>query len=231
MVGSSSAYTNAMFQDFWARMAARFSAPNLIYEIANEPVAWDGSAVPIADLIATTNAAIAGIRSGGARNLILFNLNGFGTYGWRPDSATGPDNRANVSNIIDPLGNTQIDMHHYLDKWGPGQSTAVAPNQMDALIGFTTFARANGLRAFLGEFGSGADVASLTGLAAVVAHVEANRDVWSGWAYWEAVAYQEAYIFQVMPTELTKIGPFDVLPRRVTNRSQMNLLAPAFVAP
>lgn len=231
MVGQSGLYTKAQFQDFWARMATRFNGSNLIYEIANEPVAWDGSAVPILGLVATINAGIAGIRSTSAANRILFNLNGYGTYGWRTNVSTGSDNRANIENVVDPLKNSLIDMHHYVDKWGPGTSPKVASDYMSALTGFTAYMRSVGRKAFLGEFGFGSDAVSLAAGTAVLAYVEANRDVWTGWAYWDAVPYQDSYIFQLLPTELTKIGPFDPLPGKVTHRPQMNVLAPLLAAP
>ncbi|MES1179710.1 MAG: glycoside hydrolase family 5 protein, partial [Hyphomicrobium sp.] len=46
------------------------------------------------------------------------------------------------------------------------------------------WARANEIKAFLGEFGAGRDAQSLAALENMCLTIRNNRDVWMGWAAW-----------------------------------------------
>jgi endoglucanase len=48
----------------------------------------------------------------------------------------------------------------------------------------TKWLRDNRHKGFLGEFGAPANAACLDSLDALLKHLDANADVWMGWAYW-----------------------------------------------
>jgi endoglucanase len=57
---------------------------------------------------------------------------------------------------------------------------------VDQLGPFIKWAKAHGKRAFLGEFGAPADATCLSALDALLALLDANREVFLGWTYWAA---------------------------------------------
>src|SRR5262249_446813 len=83
------------------------------------------------------------------------------------------------------------------------------------LQAFTTWARANRRRGFLGEFAGGANAGCTTEMTALLNHMRANRDVWIGWTYWAGgPGWPASYPFIIRPAALT--NPVD--------RPQMTLL-------
>ena len=217
IIGQDPAYTNQNFADFHTAVVTRYNHPRIIYGLNNEPHDQDD-----AKLLASNNAAIAAIRAAGRSNFILVNGNDYGTAAW----GVGKPNRTYMPQIVDPLNYWGVDQHHYLDAGAAGVTATIDPNYMDALTSYTTFARSAGLRTFLGEIGGGAPVDNLKGLSDVLAHVAANSDVYLGFTAWTAVKYQDSAILQLLPTELTTIGPSAALPSSVTDRAQTKVIAP-----
>lgn len=212
IIGQDPGYTAAQFAAFHVALYERFPDKRIIRGLMNEP-----NTQVDATLLATHQAAITALRGAGCDGLILVNGNNWGSYAWD----AGSPNRTYMPQISDPLDNWAVDLHHYLDAYGAGQSVTVVPTYMDKLVQFTAYARSMRLKAFVGEIGAGGDVASLGALEAVLSHIEDHPDVYLGWTYWDAVQYQDSYIFQVMPKELSggaAVGPY-------TDKPQMAVLA------
>jgi len=61
-------------------------------------------------------------------------------------------------------------------------------------------ARHNGFKAFLGEFATGDDEVSLEALNDICGTLQANSDVWVGWAAWAGGSWWPAhYVFKLEP--------------------------------
>ncbi len=67
------------------------------------------------------------------------------------------------------------------------------------LTAFTAWARQNGKRAFLGEFGGGTDATCLAALDRMLLFMKQNSDVWRGWTYWAAGPWPATYFTSVQP--------------------------------
>jgi endoglucanase len=196
--------TDAVFADFWSRVASSFKLnQRVIFNLCNEP-----NSLPTEQWVAAANAAIAAIRNAGAGNLILVPGNGFtGAWTWDQNWYGTPNSLA-MLNIVDPANNFAFDVHQYLDNNGsgvadePGEgsdgsrengSTQIANNDpnigVSRLTDFTNWLRANNLRGFLGEFGlawsriAPGDIGAAT-LTNMLDFLQNNADVWLGWTWW-----------------------------------------------
>src|SRR5690606_5559898 len=117
--------------------------------------------------------------------------------------------------VVDPGENYAIEVHQYLDADFSGTSGSCQSPGIgsQALSAFTDWARAQGVRAFLGEFAGGNDATCQAAVTDMVGFVEANDDVWMGWTWWAAGPQWGEYIFTIEPD-----GP--------TDRPQMDWLEP-----
>ena len=94
-------------------------------------------------------AAIDGIRASGAKNLILAPGNGYtGGHSWNA-TYTGTDGKSSADllfNLVDPLNNTAIDIHEYLDTdFSGSHSECVQPGPSN-LEGVTSWLKEHGLK-------------------------------------------------------------------------------------
>ncbi|KAI1767515.1 glycoside hydrolase superfamily [Hypoxylon sp. FL1150] len=175
----SSAATTAQFGEFWGELAGRFADnEKVIFEIMNEPHDM------ATDLVLQNNqAAIDAIRAAGATNLILMPGNNWtGGHSW----AEGSDpNSAKLQNFTDPLNNTAIDVHEYLDSDYSGTHSECVNDPTTKLDDLTSWLEEYNLKAFITEFGglnnSGCDD-MLTGFV----NYMADNDVYIGWTAWSA---------------------------------------------
>lgn len=176
------------FVDFWTRLATHFKDnANVVFAIMNEPntmstASWRDTAQTV------TNA----IRQTGAKQLILVPGNGWtGAHSW---SETWPDTDGKLSNadafadFKDPGNNFAFEMHQYLDSDASGTKPTCddATRGSKALEGVTTWLKQHGFRAFLGEFGGGANSGCEAGINNMLSHIDANPDQWIGWTWWAA---------------------------------------------
>jgi endoglucanase len=188
IVGSALVPDSA-FSNFWYRVANIFRTnDHVIFCLVNEP-----NALPQTQLVASLNAAIAGIRATGATNMIFVPGNRWtGAWTW----TSGPDgygaaNSVALLGIVDPGSNYVFEVHQYLDSDGSGTKTEIVSETIgrERLTNFTAWARANQVKGFLGEFavpggiigGSGVGGPALTNM---LSYIRTNSDVWLGWAYW-----------------------------------------------
>ena len=136
--------------DFWGRLAGDYKGnPRVWFGLMNEP-----HDMPTPQWLAAANAAVAAIRKAGAKNLILVPGNGWsGAHSW---VASGNDL---LLQINDPAHHSAFEAHQYLD----ADNSGTHPDAVSATVGserlraFTDWCRQHHQRAFLGEFGVGAD--------------------------------------------------------------------------
>jgi endoglucanase len=108
-----------------------------------------------------------------------------------------------MGNLVDPGSNFAFEVHQYFDT----DSSGTSPKAVSQRIGslrievFQRWARQNGFKAFLGEFAAGDDEVSLEALNDICRTLQANGDVWTGWAAWAAGSMWPAdYIFNLDPS-------------------------------
>jgi endoglucanase len=197
------------FAGQWAPIAEHFKdEPNVIFGLMCEP-----NTQSAAEWLKGMNAAIARIRSAGAMQLILAP----GSYWSGGRSWTATDNAGVIGRgVRDPAHNFAFEVHQYLDEDGSGtDSRVVAGSGAIALQAATSWARRNGAKMFLGEFGFGSDAASLKEGQALVDYIHAHSDVWIGSAYWGAGTWWGDYMFSVQPRQDNDAGSADKPQMRV----------------
>lgn len=200
---------DSAFTDFWSRLATLYKTnDHVIFNLMNEP-----NAVPTAQLLASENAAVAAIRTAGAKNLILVPGNRWtGAWTWLNSDGLGQANSQAMLNIVDPANNYAFDVHQYLDYDGSGTHTNIGPTSTTSdpnigatrLAGFTQWLKNNNRKGFLGEFAvANSTIGGWIGDEAIsnmLTHIQANADVWLGWAWWAAGPRWGNYMFTLERT-------------------------------
>jgi endoglucanase len=197
------------FAELWKRIAARYREDQtVIFGLMNEPIK-----LATETWLDAANAAIVEIRAAGADNMIMVPGNGWSSARDWFSSSYGSPNATVMQRTIDPQNNIIFEVHQYFDDGASGTHPACidAASATAALAPFTEWARKNGRKAFLGEFGVGPDLNCLEALQRVLQFMQVNRDVWLGWTYWAAGPWAKDYF--------TNIGPDGG-----TDRPQMTIL-------
>ena len=247
LVGS--AVPNGAFVDFWTKLAEHYkNNGRVIFNLMNEP-----TAMPTEQLVTTTNLAIAGIRGTGATNTIHVPGNSYtGAHSWT-QNWYGTANSAAMLNVVDPAKNMVFEVHQYFDwnssgtasesSSNPQIGTTGNPNNtnigVERITAFTNWLRQYDLRGFLGEFalpndrfGDGSKTTGTTvnrprlsdeALELTLDYIEANDDVWEGWAWWAAGPWWGNYMFSLEPTTLNNPTPAQEKPA-------MSYLVPHFAS-
>lgn len=192
LIGSRSVPADA-FANFWRRLAAMLKDNELVaFGLMNEP--FDISAE---DWLDVANQTIAAIRKTDAANWILVPGTAYtGAHSWFSSG-----NVAMVG-VTDPLDRFAIEVHQYFDWNSSGTSTTAVSTTIgsERIKDFQVWARENGLRAFLGEFGAADNPTALSALADICREMRANADVWMGWTAWAAGPFwPDDYIFNLEP--------------------------------
>ncbi|MDB5877287.1 MAG: macromolecule metabolism protein, partial [Variovorax sp.] len=192
VIGETSVVTSQHFADVWTRIANRWKGnARVIFALMNEPHDQRTDV-----LVAVSNDAINAIRRTGATQLIMVSGNDWNSMGW----AVGSQNQKLMLAIRDPADNFCFDVHHYFDDWSRGQTPNVRERPLAAMLAFTEWARANRRRGFCGEFGCHVNKRGLDACQALLQHIESNRDVFVGWAWWGAGGpWQPDYVFLLDP--------------------------------
>jgi endoglucanase len=181
----------AAFADFWGRLAEVFkSNPSVIFGLMNEP-----AGIAAEPWLTAANAAVRDIRQTGASNLILVPGVAYtGAHSWISAGNTL------MRGVVDPADNFAFEVHQYLDS----DSSGTSPTAVRASIGseriqaFQAWARENRFKALLGEFGAADNEISLAALQDLCRTLEANSDVWIGWAAWAGGSWWPAdYMFNL----------------------------------
>jgi endoglucanase len=185
------------FADFWSRLATHFATnDHVIFGLMNEP-----HDMPTEQWRDCANAAIAAIRTAGAHNVIFVPGNAWtGAWSWT-QSFYGTANATVMLDIVDPENHVVFEVHQYLDSdysgsHVPCQSATIGAS---SLGGFTEWLRDHGKRGLLGEVGTSNDPTCLTALDGMLAHIDANKDVWTGWTWWSAGPWWGNYFMTLEP--------------------------------
>jgi endoglucanase len=185
------------FADFWQRLADEFKADDhVIFGLMNEPhdmqtETWRDDA----------NAAIAAIRGAGATNLIFVPGNAWtGAWTWT-QSFYGTANGDAMLSITDPGNHYAFEVHQYLDQDGSGTSGTCVSDTIGAerLADFTAWAKAHGVRAFLGEMGAASNATCDSAVDGLLDALDADPDVWLGWTWWAAGPWWGNYMYSIEP--------------------------------
>jgi endoglucanase len=201
--------TNEMFADFWSRVAAHYrNNDHVIFGLMNEPhgissETWLGAA----------NAAIAAIRSAGAKNLILVPGTAWtGAHSWSRTSY-GTPNAVTMLNINDPINHYAYEVHQYFDTDSSGTKPDCVSETVGAqrIVEFTAWAKANKKQAVLGEFGAGKNDVCYKAVYNTLAAMQQNPDVWIGWTYWSTGSWVQKYMFALPLNPTTEPSQLDVL--------------------
>lgn len=125
------AATTEQFAEFWGELAGRFADnEKVIFGLMNEPHDMDTDLV-----LANNQAAIDAIRAADASNLIILPGNSWtGGHAWN-ESYGGVPNSEVMHRFADPLNNTAIDIHEYLDEDYSGTHAEClnGPEHLDAV--------------------------------------------------------------------------------------------------
>jgi endoglucanase len=184
----NSVVPNSAFSNFWYQIGNIYKNNRyVIFGLMNEP-----NAVSETQMVASENAAIAGIRAAGATNMIFVPGNRWtGAWTWSQSDANGAANSTAMLGIVDPGNNYVIEVHQYLDADGSGSNDGIVSTNVgwQRLTNFTAWARANNVKGFLGEYGvPGNTLGSATNgsvaLTNMLSYISTNSDVWLGWTYW-----------------------------------------------
>lgn len=187
------------FADLWRRIAARYKAnQDVVFGLMNEP-----KGLRTETWLEAANAAIQAIRQSGAQNLILVPGNGWSSARDWMGSSYGTSNSKVMLGVADPRNNYLIEVHQYFDRdfTGTHAQCQSADIGVQSLAQFTEWAREHGKRAFLGEFGAGANATCLAALDNVLKYVAANSDVWVGWTFWAAGPWAPDYYTSIEPVD------------------------------
>jgi endoglucanase len=185
------------FADLWKRIAVRYrDDQSVIFGLMNEPVK-----LPTETWLDAANAAIKEIRTAGAKNVIFVPGNGWSSARDWFSSSYGSPNAAVMQRVDDPQKNIVYEVHQYFDPGASGtHPTCIdAASATAAIAPFTEWARKNGRKAFLGEFGVGTDSNCLEALQHLLEFMQDNRDVWVGWTYWAAGPWPKNYFTTIEP--------------------------------
>ncbi len=170
------------FSDLWRRLAQEFGQdPGVIFALMNEP--YDISAV---SWLAIANEAIAGIRTVSNRNLVMVPGTAWtGAHSWGADWYGG-SNASVMAGVRDPANHFVYEFHQYFDEDFSGKKdSCLRAQEAIASVGdVANWLRSTGAKGFLGEFGVTREPSCIAAAAAMTEAVDANRDVFIGWAYW-----------------------------------------------
>jgi endoglucanase len=183
--------------DLWGKLGAHYKGDRQVaFGLMNEP-----HDLPTEQWAGAANAAIAAIRAAGATNLIMVPGNAWtGAHSWT-ESYYGTANAKALLAIRDPGNNYAFEVHQYLDSDFSGTNPACNSRTAgaDAMRAFTDWLRANGKRGFLGEFGGGANDTCYAAVDGLLQYLEANADVYLGWAWWAAGPWWGSYFLSIEP--------------------------------
>ncbi|KAI8630304.1 glycoside hydrolase family 5 protein [Xylariaceae sp. FL1651] len=180
------AATTAQFGAFWGELAARFKDNGkVIFGLMNEPHDMASALV-----LQNNQAAITAIRAAGAENLIIMPGNSWtGGHSWTQGS---DPSSAVMYQFQDPLNNTAIDIHEYLDVDFSGSHSECVSDPATYLADLTAWLKTHNLKAFITEFGGANNTGCATMLTDMLNYMAAN-DEYIGWTAWAAGPFWGPY--------------------------------------
>ncbi len=235
LVGSGTV-TSAHFADFWSKMASIYASnPRVAINLVNEPnnmstMTWFGIA----------QDAVDAIRKAGFKGDIHVPGNGWSAAHswnetWYDTASTKRSNAYGWMNargpglpLLDPLKRTLVEVHTYADTDAGGSSTEIVngTTSRTRVKVATDWARANGLKVFVGEIGMYAGAANASAnWNSFLSFADTTQDSLLGFAWWACgkpgwwndVAASGGGHFSITPT-----GDYD------TDTVNMNMIEGAF---
>lgn len=204
---------NSVFADFWSRLANKYKGNSKVFfNLVNEP-----NTMPTEQWVSAANAAIAAIRSAGAKNLIIVPGNAWtGAHSWA-SNWYGTPNAVALLNISDSENNIVFEAHQYLDSdsSGGGGTCSNSTIGKTRLIPFINWLKTNGKKGFIGEFGAASNATCNAAIVDMLQYMSDNADVLVGWLWWAGgPRWGDSYILGIDPRSDGKDAP------------QMHLLIP-----
>eukprot|EP00727_Mastigamoeba_balamuthi_P008263 m51a1_g4059 putative endoglucanase precursor (endo- -beta-glucanase) (916) ;mRNA; f:720223-731819 len=195
----SAGLPNAMFVDFWTRLANLFKGDvKVAFGMMNEP-----NTMPTEQWFSAAKAAYIAIRTITTTHLITIPGNAWtGALGWQMNWYGKSNAESWVAAGFPKDANLMVEVHQYLDQDHSGSHEECDPaaQQTKNLEGFTAWARQHGLRAVLGEIGAGNNSNCRAGIEAMLNYMEQNSDVWYGWSWWAAGPWWGPYFMTLEGT-------------------------------
>jgi len=140
--------------------------------------------MPSALNLANLQAAVDAIRATGAKNMIIAPGNAWsGGHYWAKGGSEANSNW--IHKLVDPLNNTAVDIHEYLDQDFSGGNLACTQEPAANLAAVTAWLRENKLKAFITEFGGSNTTACATMLNGLLDYMAQNEE-YIGWTAWAA---------------------------------------------
>lgn len=187
--------TSAHFADFWSKMATVYASnPRVAIGLVNEP-----NNMSTMTWFAAAQAAVTAIRGTGFGGDIHVPGNGWtGAGSWTDSSydtaATKRSNAYGWANargvglpLLDPVGKLVANVHSYADTDAGGSTTTVVSSTVSRtrVKVAVDWARANGVRVFVGEIGMYAGATNATAnWNDFVTYLDANGDTLIGFTWW-----------------------------------------------
>ena len=164
-----------LLENLWWSLGTKYGAnPRVWCGVTNEP-----HDIPVATWFAAAQKILNGWRKGSSAPVVMPGTAWTGAGSWvESGNAAG-------WNLVDPLNNTFVQLHLYLDQnSGGGAVDVVSPTiGVERMARATSWARAKGLKLFLGEVGMTAANGKLA-WDNLMTYCEANSDVIIGWTWW-----------------------------------------------
>nr|pir cellulase (EC 3.2.1.4) - fungus (Pestalotiopsis sp.) [Pestalotiopsis sp.] len=134
-------------------------------------------------VLANNQAAIDAIRAANASNLIIMPGNSWtGGHSWTEGS---DPSSALLNQFKDPLNNTAIDIHEYLDYDFSGGHLECVSDPETNLAALTAWLKENNLKAFITEFGGSNSTSCQEMLPDLINYMADNAE-YIGWTAWAA---------------------------------------------
>lgn len=184
----------AGFKTWWKNVATLYKDNSkVIFDTNNEFHDMDQSLV-----FNLNQAAIDGIRAAGATSQIITPEGNSWTGAWTWVSS---GNGASLINLKDPQDKLVYQMHQYLDTDGSGTHAECVSATIfsERLKAATEWLKQNKKKGFLGEFAAGVNDQCITALKDGLKYMEANKDVWTGAAWWAAGPWWGDYMYSIEP--------------------------------
>jgi endoglucanase len=182
-LGSAAVPAKAL-SDLWRRLASHLRGDRSVaFGLMNEP--YD---LPADAWLEAANAAIAAVRSVGARQLILVSGTAYsGAHSWTEDLPVGNNGRTMLG-VRDPDNNFAYDIHQYLDSDFSGRAPGCenGASALKAIEDMSQWLATNRKLGFLGEIGASSRPECVAVLSTILQHVNENGRDWIGWTVWAA---------------------------------------------
>ncbi|KAI9720808.1 MAG: Endoglucanase EG-II [Candelaria pacifica] len=189
--------TDDQFANLWAQLGKAYAAnEKVIFGLMNEP-----HDVPdINRWAVSVQAAVTAIRKAGATSqMITLPGNGYTSAGSFVSSKSG-EALSTVTNLDGSTTNLIFEVHQYLDTDYSGTHSACTIDGVkESFTGLATWARAQKRQVLLAEIGGGNVQSCITNICSAFDYLNANSDVYIGWAGWAAGSFDDTYILTETP--------------------------------